>query len=204
MSATNDQIDVLTLSENCEDPQIKEVIATTIFNLKKKFGETKITLATINLVIKDTMELVEHFSCPGKEKKKHVVNIVKALIIDLVEDVEEERILLEFIDKNILESTIDLIISATKGEFNFNNKKTQKKVASCTKSLIPIIIDTIMLIINASKSAKTKVVSKAKAAKAAAKTAAKTTAKAATKKKTKNTVTVIVQPENSETQEEQI
>jgi len=133
---------------------VEEIVANTIYELKQKFGETKITVETVHLVLKEIIEIVEHFSCPGSEKKEHVITILKALVTDLVEDAEEKRIILEMIDKKILENTIDLIISATKGEFNINKKKTQKKVASCMKSTIPIIIDIIMHIVNATKNRK--------------------------------------------------
>ena len=37
---------------------------------------------------------------------------------------------LEIIDKKILENTIELIILASKGKMNLNNKETQKKISS--------------------------------------------------------------------------
>jgi len=122
--------------------QTEEIIANTIYELKQQFGETKITAATIHLVLKETIELVEHFSCPGPEKKEHVVTIVKVLVTDLVDNEEEKRIILDIIDKRILENTIDLIIAATKGKLNIN-KKTQKKLISCTTSIISIILRTV-------------------------------------------------------------
>jgi len=128
-----------------------EIITNAISQLKTKFGETKITVSTIHLVIKECMEYVDHFQCPGTEKKTHTLTLVRGVVIDLIEDPEEERIILEFIDK-ILETTIDLIILATRGEFNINNKQTQKKVESCTKSLFTIIIAKIMSIVNSKKS----------------------------------------------------
>ena len=138
----------------------EEIIANSIYELKQKFGETKITAETIHLVLKETIELVEDYSCPGSEKKEHVVTIVKALVIDLVEDVEEKRIILEIIEKKILENTIDLIIQATKGKLNINNNATQRKMASCIKTSIVIIIDTVMYILNSTKKSKSKSKSK--------------------------------------------
>jgi len=135
---------------------IEKTIANTIYELKLQFGKTKITTDTIHLVLKETIELVEHYSCPGSQKKEHVVTILKALITDLVEDVEEKRILLEIIDKKILENTIDLIIQATKGKLNINNKVTQRKMASCIKSSFIIIIDTVMYIRNSRSRQKSK------------------------------------------------
>ena len=137
--------------EVVSQPTIEENIAKVVFDLKTKWGETKISVKTIHLVLKECMELVDNFDCSGAEKKKHVVRIVKEVIKDLVEDEDQERIILEIIDKEILENTIDLIILASKGKLNINNKVTQKKIVSCTKSCIPIVIDIVMQIIKACK-----------------------------------------------------
>ena len=134
---------------------MQEIIANTIHELNQKFGETRITVETIHLVLKEVIELVEHFSCPGSEKKEHVITIVKALVTDLVDNEDDKRIILEMIDKKILENTIDLIIQATKGNININ-KKTQKKIVSCCKSFIPIVIDTIIYIIRSVNESKAK------------------------------------------------
>ena len=141
---------------------IEETIANTIYDLKQQFGETRITAATIHLVLKETIELVENFSCPSVEKREHVVNIVRLLIIDLVDDPNEEKILLEIIDKKILENTIDLIILATKGKLNINNKVVQKKVISYTKSVLPVLIDGLVHLFNSCKPKKSTNVSESK------------------------------------------
>jgi hypothetical protein len=78
---------------------IQILVETTISDLKQRFGETRITANTIHLILKEVIELVEHFSCPGSEKKEHVVTIVKALVNDLVDNENEKRIILEMIDK---------------------------------------------------------------------------------------------------------
>ena len=135
---------------------IQILVETTISDLKQRFGETRITANTIHLILKEVIELVDHFLCPGSEKKEHVITIVKALANDLVDNVHEKRIILEMIDKRILENTVDLIILATKGELNINNKKTQKKITSCCKSFIPIVIDTVIHIINSVNERKVK------------------------------------------------
>ena len=164
------------LAQNEESQQsIQEIVANTIYELKEKFGETRITANTIHVLLREVIELVDHYSCPGAEKREHVVTIVKALVNDLVDNDEEKRIILEMIDKKILENTIDLIILATKGELNINNKQTQKKVASCCKSCIPILIDTVIHIVNSVNEANSK-------------RQAKRQAKKLAKRQTKNTV----------------
>ena len=87
------------------DP-LQEQIANTIVELKKKFGETKITVDTIHIIIKEVMELVENFSVPGVKKREYVITIIKELVDDLVENDSEKRLIYEMIDKRILEHTI--------------------------------------------------------------------------------------------------
>ena len=60
------------------------------------------------------MELVEKFDCSGEKKKEYVVTIIKTLVTDLVENETDKRIILEFIDKKVLENTIDLIVASIK------------------------------------------------------------------------------------------
>ena len=131
-----------------------ETMANVINELKTKWGENKITLGTIHLVLKECMELVEKLDCPGSEKKKHVLTIVKVVVVDLVDDENDERIILELIDKKVLENTMDLIVMATKGELNLNKPETQKKLLSCGKTFLPILISIVKKIIALIKSSK--------------------------------------------------
>jgi hypothetical protein len=123
-----------------------ETITKLITEVKENWKEKKITIETVHLALKEAMELVERFNCSGEKKKEYVVAITRTLVTDLVENETDKRIILEFIDKKILENTIDLIVQASKGEFNINNKKTQKKIISCTTSCIPILVDIVIRI----------------------------------------------------------
>ncbi len=131
-----------------------ETMANVINELKSKWGENKITVGTIHLVLKEGMELVEKLDCPGSEKKEHVLTIVKAVVVDLVDDENDERMILELIDKKVLENTMDLIVMASKGELNLNKPETQKKLLSCGKTLLPILISIVKKIIALIKSSK--------------------------------------------------
>ena len=139
-----------------DDKQITVLVANTIYDLKQKFGETRITADTIHIVIKEVIELVEKFVISGSEKKKHVIVIVKSLVEDLVDDENEKRIITEMIDKKILENTIDLIILATKGQLDINNKKTKTTLISCFKTSIPLTIDTIVHFVESRKKSESK------------------------------------------------
>ena len=131
-----------------------ETMANVINELKTKWGENKITVGTIHLVLKEGMELVEKLDCPGSEKKEHVITVVKAVVVDLVDDENDERIILELIDKKVLENTMDLIVMASKGELNLNKPETQKKLLSCGKTFLPILISIVKKIIALIKSSK--------------------------------------------------
>ena len=61
---------------------IEEIVEITIIELKQKFVDTKLKAESIHIVLKEIIELVEHFGCPGSEKKKHVIKIsITKLII---------------------------------------------------------------------------------------------------------------------------
>jgi hypothetical protein len=142
----------------------QETLGNIVNELKTKWGEDKITVGTIHLVLKEGMELVDKLDCPGSQKKEHVITIVKAVVVDLVDDENDERIILELIDKKILENTMDLIIMASKGQLNLNNKETQKKIMSCGRSFIPILISIVKRIISIVRESKQSKRNKAAAA----------------------------------------
>ena len=107
------------------------VIAGLVVSLKDRIGLTKITANSIDVILKEAIELVEELNIPGSEKRDNVIEIVKCLVNDLVDDLDEKKLILDMINNKVLESTINLIIRATKGEININNKKTQKELVTC-------------------------------------------------------------------------
>ena len=108
-----------------------EVVAGLVVTLKDKIGLTKISANTIHVILKEAMELVEELDIPGSEKSDNVIEVVKCLVKDLVDNEEEKKLIMDIIDNNILENTMDLIIKASKGELNINNKKTQAQLLTC-------------------------------------------------------------------------
>lgn len=109
----------------------RETLVDLVIILKDRLGGTRISKSTIDIILKEAMELVEEMNIPGSDKLDNVIRIVKNLINDFLEDGEEKRLLMEIIDNNILENTISLVVKASKGEININNKKTQKHIVSC-------------------------------------------------------------------------
>ena len=108
-----------------------ELIITLVSSLKPRIGLDKLTTNTIHIVLKEAMELVEELNIPGSEKRDNVLRVVKVLVEDLVDNENEKQLILDIIENNVLENTMDLIIKASKGEININNKTTQKQLTRC-------------------------------------------------------------------------
>lgn len=146
----------MTTEVQIELGQTPEELASLVNSLKERVGLTQISAATIHLVLKEAMELVEELNIPGAQKRDKVIAIVKALVIDLVENEEEEKLILSLIDKQVLENAMSLIILASKGELNLNNKKDQKKIASFFTTCIPVTLNFIFYLVKACNPKKTK------------------------------------------------
>jgi hypothetical protein len=141
----------MTTEVQIEVGQTPEELASLVNLLKDRVGLTQISSATIHLVLKEAMELVEELNIPGAEKRDNVIKIVKALVIDLVENEEEEKLILSLIEKQVLENAMSLIILASKGGLNLNNKRDQKKVASFFTTCIPVTLNFIFYLVKACK-----------------------------------------------------
>ena len=130
----------------------RETLVDLVILLKDRLGGTRISKSTIDIILKEAMELVEEINIPGSDKLDNVIRIVKNLINDFLEDGEEKRLLMEIIDNNILANTISLVVKASKGEININNKKTQKHIISC----FSITLRGILTLVKNCKSKKNK------------------------------------------------
>ena len=119
------------------------ILSSLIDVVKEKIGTTKITANTIHIVLKETMELVEELNIPGSDKQDNVVKVIKALVDDLVSDGEEKRLIIEIIESNMLENTISLVVQASKGQLNLNNKKTQEQITGCFSTILKIIVSLL-------------------------------------------------------------
>tara|TARA_Y100000591_G_scaffold311155_1_gene314260 strand:+ start:794 stop:1201 length:408 start_codon:yes stop_codon:yes gene_type:complete len=113
--------------------------------LKNRIGLEEIKVESIHLVLKEAMELVDGLNISGSEKKENVKNIVKILVNDLVKNEKEKELLIEIINNNILENTIDLIVKASKNEININNRETQKRLIQCFSFSLRILARLITM-----------------------------------------------------------
>lgn len=110
-------------------------IETAIKAFEFNIASLTITPDTIVTVLQYAMEAVEVTTLTGEEKKKAVIDIVRKAIVDAPIDEHVEKIILEMIDDGIVSHTIDIIVSASRGNLNLNGMASASQVV-CT-NIVP-------------------------------------------------------------------
>jgi len=90
-----------------------------IEEVKEKLADIGIKSSTMHLVIKYVIEAVEKFPTTGPASKNLALRIIKDLVGELPDSSEKEFIL-ETLNNGLVADTIDLIISAAKGDLAIN------------------------------------------------------------------------------------
>jgi len=88
--------------------------------LNSKIEGVEINAENIIKVLRFAMEVVEATETKGEEQKDIVIDLLKQVITAAPIADEKEKLLLDMIDEGILGSTIDFVISASKGELDIN------------------------------------------------------------------------------------
>ena len=102
--------------------------------LKDKMKEHGVKKSTLALLVKFTIEAVEETPIKGADQKDYAIRVIKALVEELAEG-EEKEFLLIAIESGSVGDTIDLIISASRGELNVN-KVVEVASTSCLSGLL--------------------------------------------------------------------
>ena len=101
--------------------------------LEAKAKEVGIKRKTLTVLLRFTMEAIEDTPVKGLEQREYAIRLLKALVQSQAEE-PEKTILLDVIDSGILEDTIDLVVSASRGELNVN--QVGEAAASCCLSFL--------------------------------------------------------------------
>jgi len=101
--------------------------------LEAKAKEIGVKRKTLTVLLRFTMEAIEDTPVKGLEQRDYAIRLLKALVKSQAED-PEKTILLDVIDSGILEDTIDLVVSASRGELNVN--QVGEAAASCCLSFL--------------------------------------------------------------------
>lgn len=106
-----------------------EIFNYCLEELNKKIEGIEINADNIICVLRFAMEVVETTQLKGEAQKEMVVNLVRKVVEVAPISDEKEKLLLDMIDNGILSNTIELVVSASKGEVDLN--AAQKVAAGC-------------------------------------------------------------------------
>ena len=99
---------------------LQEICDKLFVSIKQKVDSIGISINTIQKIIVIVMEEIEQTPIKGSTQKLLALRLIK-LIIDTLPDSNNEKVyLLDMYKNNIISNTIDIVVSATKGEININ------------------------------------------------------------------------------------
>lgn len=88
------------------------------------------SLVKILQIAMECVELIRDQRLKGSDKKIIAIKVVRVLLDKSSLDQNKKTLLHSIIDGGLLETTIDMIIDASKGKFEFN-RKTKRKLLAC-------------------------------------------------------------------------
>ncbi len=103
--------------------------------VKQLLKQENIILKQENMmsILKITMECIEKSSLKGLSQKELAIQILNKLLEEADLDNDTLHVMHNFLDTNLIGDTIDLIVAATKGEFDIN--KATKVATGCFKNI---------------------------------------------------------------------
>lgn len=112
----------------------QEVFEMVLKQLKSQTSDVEVNSVNITKILSIAMEIVEATKVKGEAQKALVEKVVRQIIVDAPISDEKEKLLLDLCDEGILGNTIDMIVSASKGELDINT--ATKVAAGCCISLL--------------------------------------------------------------------
>jgi len=113
-----------TVVEMKEEEAIADIAAdffdACLEQLHTRMAEKTIGPSTIMLVVRYAMEIAELTHFKGAKQRDLATGLVERAIKDTSLPEAEEKLLLAMVDEDIVGSTIDLVVGASKGELDVN------------------------------------------------------------------------------------
>ena len=101
--------------------EVDKLFDESLTELKKRLADKEVNAATLIVILRIAIEMVEATRLKGEEQKELANRLVRQIIV------ENEKLLLDIIDQKVLENTIDLVVSASKGELDVNSVREVAK-----------------------------------------------------------------------------
>jgi hypothetical protein len=102
------------------EKDLEEVYNKLCISIQQRTQTIAITPNTIQNIIVIVMEEVEKTSVKGSNQKILVLCVIKFLIDSIPDSNPDKKLLLAMYENDVMSNTIEIIISATKGEININ------------------------------------------------------------------------------------
>ena len=99
---------------------MNNIFPTALSSLKERLTGIEVSSSTIITVLRFAMEVVEATELKGAAQKQLCNKLVRQIVVDAPIADQNEQLLLNMLDRGILESTMDLIVDATKGRLDIN------------------------------------------------------------------------------------
>lgn len=114
---------------------IKPIVNDVLEQLKEQLvqKDLEVSPATIMVIVREAMELVESTALKGIQQKE----LVNELLLRLVEEATQlsegqQELCRELVNSGIINETIELVVDATKGKLNVNTlRDVAEETASC-------------------------------------------------------------------------
>ena len=96
------------------------VFELALEELKKEVGKMEISPKSLMTIGKLAMQIVEDTDVKGEAQKELVVRLVESIIKECNIDNNIKETCMDMIGNGTLSTTVELLVSASKGEFNIN------------------------------------------------------------------------------------
>ena len=101
--------------------EIQDKIEEKVMNkVKEQLKNTEINMPNVMKIVKITMEVIELTEVKGEKQKDLAVKVVKKIVVGAPIVDDQKKNIIQMIDGEVLSSTIDLIVAASKGQLNIN------------------------------------------------------------------------------------
>tara|TARA_B110000495_G_C22999598_1_gene589731 strand:- start:120 stop:527 length:408 start_codon:yes stop_codon:yes gene_type:complete len=92
----------------------------SLADLKQKLNGNEISVGNMMTILRFSMEVVEMSKVKGEQQRELAVKLIRQVIVDAPISDDKEKLLLDMIDQDVIASTIDLVIAASRGQLEIN------------------------------------------------------------------------------------
>lgn len=110
-----------TTNTNIGENIFNELYSKLLDKIKNNFPDIKLDHKTLFQILKILIELLDFYDITGKQKRELALKILKRYVDESNMTKTEKDLCIVLIDDGTLSETINIIVSATRGEFDMND-----------------------------------------------------------------------------------